>query len=207
MIEARHNLCYLLPSEGLNKLIEEESNGLLQNWIFKSRPLVFTRQPDTLEKEKVQLAAPYLDIETLKKTKFSFILDHKDIAYITSPPSIKTIFPQLNKMDFDHIKVFGSYCWEFLTNEKNTHHQSDLDLLIQFNNTSASCLKNTIGKIRKYTGIKTIDGEIRFQQLGDCAANELLHSQSKSILFKSIHQVTLIDRSDLYERFPALIQK
>lgn len=84
--------------------------------------------------------------------------------------------------------------------------QSDLDLLVTYDNQSLSALADLYSQLQAQFPKQAIDGEIRFSGAGDCSWKELLYlSANESILFKSIRELSLLTRDRLYASFPALL--
>ncbi len=208
MIERRHDLCYLnpeLPTE--NILTSSLSNSFLKEWLSQGRPLMLSRQPDNKPNGFMKLAIAFFDKITLEKHRFSYLVDKKYIIRTSPLPKLENIFPNLishSELDID-MGVYGSYCWEHLSKMTQTTADSDLDLLITYQNQSTLDLSKAMSRLEEKLGGLKIDGEVRFMNLGDCALYELIKSQSPTIMFKNLSEVILVERKVLYELFPSLL--
>lgn len=197
----RHNLCYLDKQAVPDINCSPENLSLFKHWQGCGYPLIMTRQPPDLAVHQIQLAIPYFQAEQVKKIRASFILSCSAISRVSELPDLRELFPDL---DYE-IKVYGSYCWQYLTKEPYVQAESDLDLLIDYKEQSLSDLKSLYAQLQARFPQQRIDGEIRFAGLGDCSWTELLQQSGESLLFKSIHELSLLKRDNLYASFPSLI--
>jgi len=206
MTYQRHTLCYLdLFAQPL--IMEEMAHQtLLAHWLDQQFPLIFTYQPPQIQRKQVQLAIPYVDPKTQQKIRFSYLFPETVISHSTKPPTLQAIFPHIESTRTRNIRVYGSYCWQYLTQKKYVHPNSDLDLLIQYQSESLVELKRRFDGLRAQLPLIELDGEIQFPHLGNCSFAELLiPSSSETILFKSEYQIRLVSRDDLYAIFPTLL--
>lgn len=208
----RHNLCYLkkhtlpvLANADINSATSFPSTAIFERWANNAYPLVCTRQPLAINPSFVQLAIPYFDDANQQKHRFSFIINKTDISSITMPPTLSEVFAYHSFDQHDSIHVFGSYAWQYLTNTKQVHHRSDLDVLIRYEQQSVHALLQEITYLKTVLNIEHIDAEVRFETHGDCALAELANSQANAILFKTGQGVSLVNRDALYADCPTLL--
>lgn len=200
----RHTLCYLDKTAQAISRHSDHEQAFLTAWIAKGFPLITTRQPPSVSEEQIQLAIPAVDPLTQQKIRMRYLLSKSAIQKHTLLPSLSELFPQIPK-DYPFIRVYGSYCWQYLTNHITVRPDSDLDLLIDYTNQSIASLAALHPLLAGFISPIKIDGEVRFPQLGDCSYIELIHKQEiPTLLFKSEQGVELISRDYLYARFPAL---
>ncbi len=114
------------------------------------------------------------------------------------------LFSTQELVDFKSVSVFGSFLFEYLTQQPFVTENSDLDVLIDYEQYSLTELQQLLIKLETKFN-RTIDGEIRFPNLGDVAIKELAAATSNQLLFKNSHEVGLISRHDLYVQYPYLL--
>lgn len=201
----RHSLCHLNKKSQPLHAQNPEDLTFFRQWINDELPLIFTRQPNHLHSHQCQLAIPFVNPQTLKKERFSFIVNKADIEQVCDLPDLSQIHQQWQNNECS-IKVFGSHCWQYLTQMPYVQNESDLDLLISYHQQSQNQLVALYESLQRTLGTTRIDCELRFAALGDCALNELLEpSQGKDILFKSATEVVLLQREWVYENYPTLL--
>ena len=210
----RHNLCYLkkntvpvLASAEINATTFLLSTAIFERWANNAYPLICTRQPHEINPSYVQLAIPYFDDANQQKHRFNFFIKKTDISSISMPPTLSEVFAYHSFDQYDSTRVFGSYAWQYLTNTKQVHHRSDLDVLIRYEQQSVYALLQQITYLKRVLNIEHIDAEVRFETHGDCALAELANSQANTILFKTGQGVSLVNRDLLYVDCPTLIAK
>lgn len=200
----RHNLCFLKRDTTPQSTHSSKELHLFDWWIEQSLPLICTRQPALLDKDKLQLAIPFFDEQNQEKIRVSYIIHKSQISYSEGLPYVYEVLPDLIVSSQVDIHVYGSYCWQYLTQKKYVNHASDLDILIYYQHESLNELSNLYEHIKKQTTAPQIDGEVRFAHWGDCAWLELIKPSCDSLLFKSVDKVELISREHLYAAFPSL---
>jgi len=197
---ARHTLCYLHPAAVPLSQHSQSEYDLLQYWLQHNFPLIVTRQAQHLALGQIQLAIPYVKN---KKIRAQYTIDQSFIRNTQEPPSLKEIFPSITLQE--NCRVYGSYCWQYLTKEHYLHPSSDLDVLIFYTNQSLSHLTQLRNKLHEQIKALPLDGEVRFPELGDCSWQELVTKPTpSSFLFKSINLVFLLTRDELHAAYPAL---
>lgn len=211
----RHSLCYLnIDSQALKETLlplSLQAARLLQYWLKRKFPLIYTKQPPELKDSQVQLALPYFKIKPKEKLRLSYRLPKTAIIKHSALPSLSEIFPTLKLEAKPILRVYGSYCWQYLTSKPYVQPSSDLDLQILYTNESLQELRalNALLKIKlqqSKQAVSKIDGEVRFPYFGDCAWMELVQNTSAdSILFKSAQKIYLLARKELYAAFPSLL--
>lgn len=197
----RHHLCVLPHNYRPLSQHTLEQFEYFQYWQNQRYPFVFTRQPPGIENSQLQLAIPYYNPATQQKIRLAFLLPKAGLQ-LQALPTLNEIFPKAEK-HWNTIGVYGSFCWQYLTGERYVQANSDLDLLFPYLNQSMVSIENTVQQI-KFKLQLTVDGEIRFPGLGDCALYELLNQKSQTILFKSTHALELVPREIVYASFPTL---
>ena len=198
---ARHTLCYLNPSTIAASLHSDEQQRLFQYWLQCGYPFICPRQSQELVSGKIQLAIPYVDLQQ-QKIRVCYQVAQSAIIQNQEPPKLTDIFPVQLEVHAD-VKVYGSYCWQHLTQESYVQPDSDLDVLIIYAGQSLSDLRGLYQELLFKSKVLRIDGEVRFPHWGDCSLHELLQN-SDSILFKSINNVFLLAREELYATYPSL---
>jgi phosphoribosyl-dephospho-CoA transferase len=202
---ARHSLLILKESaKPLNCACEEE-NEFFTHWVMRKHPLICTRQPKRNDSKTLQVGIPSYDKENEKKCRYTYVIQKSDVLKIAELPLLSKVFSNHSLDIADDVKIYGSYCWEYLTNLNYVHSDSDLDILIRYANQSIHRLALLMIQLKEQLMVTKVDGEIRFEGIGDCAISELLDTKSKSILFKMIDDLFLMDRFHLYEKYPSLI--
>ncbi|MDR3501209.1 MAG: malonate decarboxylase holo-[acyl-carrier-protein] synthase [Legionella sp.] len=202
MSYARHTLCYLNPTTTVASQHSEEQQRLFQYWLNRGYPFICSRQPQDLAFGKIQLALPYFN-QQQQKLRISYQVSKSEITQSKELPKLNEVFPSaLLEIPAD-IKVYGSYCWQYLTQEAYVQPDSDLDVLINYTAQSLTDLRGLYKELSHKSKVLHIDGEVRFHHWGDCSLLELLQN-SDSILFKSINNVLLLSREDLYAAYPSL---
>jgi phosphoribosyl-dephospho-CoA transferase len=202
MSYARHTLCYLNPTTTAASEHSEEQQRLFLYWLNRGYPFICSRQPQDIASEQIQLALPYFN-QQKQKLRLSYQVSKAEIAQSKGLPNLTDVFPSVRLETYADIKVYGSYCWQYLTKEPYVQSDSDLDVLIIYEAQSLTDLRRLYKELPHKSKVLHIDGEIRFPLWGDCSLHELLQS-SNSILFKSINNVRLLSREALYAAYPSL---
>lgn len=206
MIFQRHSLCYLKADA--HPLIAKSGgdDALLTFWQEQQFPLIFTHQPSHLGTNQIKLAIPYFEPETQKKIRTSYLFSPTAINYSTSLPYLKELLPNLTLQSKSILRVYGSYCWQYITQHPYVQPSSDLDVQITYVKESLNELAQLYNTLSKIMPMNSLDGEVRFATIGDCSWRELIEkTSSEHILFKSTHQIQLISREQLYAAIPTLL--
>lgn len=201
---ARHTLCYLDRQATATNFHCSEHKSLFYYWLQRGYPFIFTRQPLDIAPDKIQLAIAYFKVQQAQKLRSNYVIDTLWVSKVEELPTLQRIFPYLEHCTAFDIKVYGSYCWQYLTQEPYVQPSSDLDLLVRYEHQSQLILAKLHQELQAKLNVSCIDGEVRFAQLGDCSWQELVHTSSDSILFKSMNNVVLLRREQLYDMYPAL---
>lgn len=101
------------------------------------------------------------------------------------------------------VSVYGSFLFQYLSQQSYVHDGSDLDILIDYKGCCLSELQALMNCLHRAFN-RTIDGEIRFKNIGDISIRELLESSSDTLLCKCIDKVYLLSRETLYAVYPTL---
>lgn len=216
MIPQRHHLIYLKPRADFflvslhedKKIIEEQ----VAAWLAKGFPCIYAKQmPD---EKSVNLGLPLWYAH--KKHRVGLRVLPSEIYSQKPPPQLIEMqdfflrcygIDDLDRMievhQIDNISVYGSFLSQYLSGYDFVTKSSDLDLLINYHEYSLAHLQALINTLtQKFKRI--IDGEVRFQGLGDISLKELLNLSTKKILCKSQDHVLLLSRAELYEHYPLL---
>lgn len=200
----RHTLCYLTQNADPTSLLTRQERYLFEYWLEKQFPFIVTMQPQHLAPQYIQIAFPLFHPQTREKIRFSTQVLQETIHNTRQLPMLHEVFPQWQQSA--NIGVYGSYAWQYLTQQPYVHAASDLDLLITYEGQSLEDLKQLHQAICHTISVVQLDGEIRLAPFGDCAWLELIQpNPCRTILFKSIQKAQLISRDQVYEQLPTLI--
>jgi phosphoribosyl-dephospho-CoA transferase len=199
----RHTLCYLKPGV---KPLASTDDELLSGWLKHQFPLIYTHQPSHLGPNQLKLAIPYFEPTTQQKIRKSYLFSPDSISHSKALPELKEICPNLVLKSNSNLRVYGSYCWQYITQHPYVQPSSDLDLHIEYTGESLAELAQLYSKLKNVLPIKSIDGEVRFSYFGDCSWLELIEASSENILFKSEHHIRLLAREELYAHVPTLLR-
>lgn len=206
MILQRHTLCYLKPDAKPLSTDAQHDPALLRYWNNQKFPLIYTHQPHYLGLNQVKLAIPFVELATKKKIRMSYLFSQTSISYSTQLPKLTAVFPDSVLETSASLYVYGSYCWQHITQHPYVHATSDLDVQILYASESLRELTELYSMLLNALPIKSLDGEVSFADIGDCSWLELIQASScDSILFKSEHQIRLVPREQLYAIFPTLL--
>jgi phosphoribosyl-dephospho-CoA transferase len=199
----RHTLCFLEQQALPLSSHSSEELGVLEFWLKEQHPLIVPLQPENIHDDHIRLALPYFDKEQKKKMRFSYLFTKSAIKKHQELPFFHSVFPSI-KTDYE-IRVYGSYCWQYLTGQTYVHNASDLDLLVVYAHQSLTALTTLYHQLVQELKTVPLDGEVRFPNLGDCSWLELTQAEeTPTILVKSNQALALVKREDLYAQFPAL---
>lgn len=205
MNELRHNLYYLASHTKPLSTHSPYELQILDYWLTHRLPLIVTRQPPLTHCNQIQLAIPYFELKQQKKVRVSYLFSKSSLFQSKELPTLQEIFPEI-ELGSPNIRVYGSYCWQYLTQLPYVQATSDLDLLIDYSAQSISELISLYTDLAHQLKIANLDGEVRFPGIGDCSWRELIQTKSSdTILIKSTQQIELLSRDQLYELFPALL--
>lgn len=200
----RHTLCYLNKQAQPLSTHKEEEVQLLMYWLEKSFPLIVPRQAEQSTNQTIHLALPYFN-NRQRKIRYIYCFAKEQIVSHQELPLVKEVFPK-NKSTSAVIRVYGSYCWQYLTQHPYVQDTSDVDLLLNYEGQTITQLARLYAELKEQLTHCPIDGEVRFPNLGDCSWKELIRKEdSSSILIKSSHHLSLLDREHVYALFPTLL--
>lgn len=204
MTPLRHTLCFLQSETDPLSSHQEDELVLLSLWLKQGHPLIATRQSEIINPKNIHLAIPFFDETQQKKIRTSFVFAQSSVKHYQELPGLNKLFPAI-ETPYD-IRVYGSYCWQYLTQHQYVHEHSDLDLLFIYGGQSLVQLKALYYQITQEFKPTQVDGEIRFPNLGDCSWRELIQNESSAtLLLKSYQSVALIKREQLYAQFSTLL--
>ncbi len=112
-----------------------------------------------------------------------------------------------------NIHIYGSFLFQYLTNQLFTQPTSDIDILLiyKYNLYALNAIQDIINTLENQLNY-LIDGEIRFEKTNintnnittmDISIKELL-SDSTTLLVKTNTDLYLLPRKELYENYPTL---
>ncbi|KTD09023.1 nucleotidyltransferase [Legionella gratiana] len=216
MTPQRHHLIYLKPDadfslvacHGDKKIIEEQ----VSSWLTRGFPCIYAKQLPDAETVNLGLSLWYAS----KKHRVG-------LRVVPSVIQKQEPLPQLIEMqdfflryyglddlsrfiefyEMSDVAVYGSFLFQYLSGYDFVTESSDLDLLLNYDEYSLAHLQGFIDTLTQQFK-RTIDGEVRFQTLGDISIKELLNTSTKKLLCKSKNNVILLSRTELYEHYPLL---
>ena len=219
MMNQRHQLIFLKPDASfVIHSVHQDNQAITQQvteWINKGLPCIYARQlchdgvtlslglPVLLGNKKYRVGLYLNKNEVIVKQELPRLVDmagyfaKKNVLYTNNCLS------QQDLSDFQSISVYGSYLFEYLSDQPFVREHSDLDLLIDYQQGSLAELNQLIIHLKKKLTI-LIDGEVRFKNLGDIAFKELVNLSVHQLLFKNPDEIGLISRHDLYKQYPEL---
>lgn len=200
----RHDIVYLEKQASFNLLsCDEKYTSILKDWIEDGLPLITTRQDSKQDGVRLALAV----VINGQKVKSVIHVSEKYVVKVDSLPSLERIFAyykwDLKHLGGDVLQVFGSFAISFLSGRSFYTTDSDLDVLIHYDNQSLKHLQEVIFMLEASSG-HHVDAEVRFDGYGDVKFSELLQSRTKDLLFKTITTVSMIPKRSFYEQFSAL---
>lgn len=212
----RHDLIYLerhvpfsISSLHADKPVIEHQVGA---WLAQGLPCIYAKQVG--DEDTVNLGLPLFFAE--KKHRVALCV--KPSAVVKQQPLPRLIAMQdyfrdyygvndikalLNRISAADIAVYGSFLVHYLSGQPCVNEASDLDLLINYQGWSLATLHELVSALGQKLQ-RTIDGEIRFLQVGDIAIKELLNLSAATLLCKNRERVALISRMELYAHYPLL---
>ncbi|WP_174714464.1 malonate decarboxylase holo-[acyl-carrier-protein] synthase [Legionella sainthelensi] len=216
MILQRHHLIYLEPGTDFFLVSCHEKKGLIKeqvsNWLALGLPCIYAKQlPDD---EFINLGLPLWYAN--KRHRVGLRVIPSAVQKTNSPPQLLEMqdfflryygIEDLNRVIGSHrisdVAVYGSFLSQYLSGYDFVTESSDLDLLINYHEFSLNHLQDFVDDLtQKFKRI--IDGEIRFQGLGDISIKELLNTTTKKVLCKTKDKVILLSRTELYEHYSLL---
>ena len=208
-MKQRHQLVYLHKKSNFDLTCIYDNSALLyqvaSEWINAGHPCVFTRQPPSLS------ALIHLGLTVLlhnKTYRVGILVEPSAIQRVADLPTIKDcafLFPNAIPSFNESIYVYGSFMFQYLSSLPFTHACSDLDLLIDYQQENLQQLTKMTSMLSIATQRK-IDGEVRFNNIGEISLWELIQLSSPQLLVKTTTNAFLINRQKLYEYYPSLLQ-
>jgi phosphoribosyl-dephospho-CoA transferase len=184
-------------------------------WISKGLPCIYARQL-CQDESMMNLGLPVVIGHT--KHRVGLHINKNHITSQQALPKLVTMdqffskkiqrqskqffTPQELKM-FKSVFVYGSFLFEYLSEELFVSDTSDLDLLIEYEHFSLGELNQMITTLKKLFDLP-IDGEVRFKNLGDISFTELLSSPADNLLYKTPYKIGLLSRDALFHEYPDL---
>lgn len=224
MILQRHQLVFI--EESANFSIQschqdlKLAASLVTSWLKRGLPLVYVRQeslkntirlglPLLWEKQKYHIALQvdkshireYQNLPQLTQLQDFFLQSYgiENLHLMLEP--LANRYPEFS--EFNGLFIYGSFLFHYLSGEPFVNNDSDLDILIHYPQCSINALEELLSILTKKFR-RDIDGEVRFDGLGDIAIKELLDTSALKLLCKKQDSVLLITRRELYEHQPTL---
>lgn len=209
----RHQLVYVARDASFSIYSchdgQEAIREQVVEWIKKGLPCVYARQ--SADDDRVNLGLPLtLKHRVALKVDQSCIIKYQPLPRLIM---MEDFFSQFYKIDGIKIalgplanmiiSVYGSFLFHYLSGQRYVDKKSDLDLLIDYPGCTLNVLNELIQLLTKKFN-RPIDGEVRFQHVGDIAIKELLDLSTKKLLCKHQMGVELRTRVELYEHYPSL---
>ncbi|EOR08572.1 malonate decarboxylase holo-[acyl-carrier-protein] synthase [Acinetobacter tandoii] len=213
----RHDLAYLHPVADLHFLdssLPEPARQKVYQLLQQSVPMTICRQ-DNDDAAQVKLAINCL-VEGCKY-RVACLVEADEIQLITRPLSLHTLlierpqsFQDAALHDFAkalvtlncEVYVYGSYAYEYLTQEAYVRVSSDLDLVLYPQDMSRLAdILQLIQKTQTLSAVR-LDGEIKIHPDWHVSFNELLmiYPEAKqSIIGKALQHVDMLKLEQLLE--------
>ncbi|UXN03226.1 malonate decarboxylase holo-[acyl-carrier-protein] synthase [Bartonella sp. HY406] len=195
----RHDLVWL-DATGWQALYEQYHFDVLKEWEAKNFPLIVTQQPMLKNNDDLLLGLPLPP--TMGKARISLI-SHKHYISKTTPPPLLSELARYAPYDWQNLikamiqidanfRVFGSLCWQALTNMHYISKTSDLDLCLAVLPRQDYVLNlcNSIESINK-TALMRIDVEL-IRPKGGVHYQEILRQYKDDIIVKTNTGVVLM---------------
>lgn len=211
MISQRHDLVFIDSQACFSiESIHYDKDAIQKHvidWLKNGLPCIYARQSSD---ETLNLGLPLLFDG--KKHRVNLSVDKVAVLQRTALPKLIEMhefflgcygIKELSGLP-DNIAVYGSFLSHYISGQAFVNETSDLDLLIYYtNNYSLSALQDLIYLLNTKFN-RVIDGEVRFNNLGDLSIKELLNLSVKTLLCKTRNRVELLSRAELYARYPLL---
>lgn len=216
MMLQRHHLIYLDPGTDFFLVSCHEEKQLIKEqvsaWLAKGLPCIYAKQLSDNEFINLGLSLWYAN----KKHRVGLRVSPSAVQRKNPPPQLLEMqdfflryygIEDLNRViglyGVSDVAVYGSFLFQYLSGYDFVTGNSDLDLLINYHEYSLNHLQELVDALtQKFKRI--IDGEIRFQGLGDISIKELLNTSTKNVLCKTKNKVILLSRTELYEHYSLL---
>ncbi len=213
----RHDLAYLYPAADLHFLdssLPEPARQKVYQLLQQSVPMTICRQ-DNDDATQVKLAINCL-VDGCKY-RVACLVEADEIQLITRPLSLHTLlierpqsFRDAALHDFAkalitlncEVYVYGSYAYEYLTQEAYVRTSSDLDLVLYPQDMSRLAdILQLIQKTQTLSAVR-LDGEIKIHPDWHVSFNELLMiypDVKQSIIVKGLQRVDMLKLEQLLE--------
>jgi phosphoribosyl-dephospho-CoA transferase len=202
----RHQLIYLKKNASFEMTSYHENSLIkkyISDWINQGLPFIYPRQ--MLNDDFVDLGLTV--IINNDKCRISLRVLKQAIEKDESLPKIDKIFPFFQQsLGFSfQLHFYGSFLFQYFTKQSFVNENSDLDVLLIYQNHSLLEIKKLLETLN-WTSKKAIDGEVRFYgntEAMDISIKELL-TNSATLLVKTVKDTYLLSRETLYESYPSL---
>ena len=216
MISQRHHLIYLKPGADFFLVSVHEDKKIMEKqvsiWVERGLPCIYAKQLPHERLTNLGLSLWYAN----KKHRVNLRIEPSAIQKQEPPPQLSDLhdfFLRYYGVDdlrriievhqISDIAIYGSFLFQYLSGYNFVTKSSDLDVLINYHGYSLAHLRGFMEALaQKFK--RSIDGEIRFQGIGDISIKELLNISTPKILCKSKDNVSLLLKKELYEYYPLL---
>lgn len=210
----RHDLAYLRPAANLHFLesgLTEYPKQKIRDLLQENIPLTVCRQ-DQLGGGQVKLAMSCFVAG--QKYRIALIVDQADILKFTRPVTLQRLVThftvlqtlaftnfliQMQRLDCE-VYVYGSYAYQYLTQEQYINAGSDLDMVLypQHARNLMEILSH-VQQLKQQTAL-SIDGEIKIHPEWHVSFNELIQilpDLQQQIIAKGIKRIGLFTLEEL----------
>ncbi|EHL32245.1 malonate decarboxylase holo-[acyl-carrier-protein] synthase [Legionella drancourtii] len=216
MSAQRHDLIYLEHQVPFSISTLHADKHMIEQqvvaWLAQGLPCIYAKQarddatlnlglPLFFAEKKHRVGLRVKPSAVVKQQSLPQLIEMQD--YFRRCHGLSDILATLNSISGSDIAVYGSFLFHYLSGQPSVNQASDLDLLINYQGWSLATLHELISVLSRKLQ-RTIDGEIRFQQVGDIPIKELLNLSATEFLCKNHDGVALIPRMKLYEHYPLL---
>jgi phosphoribosyl-dephospho-CoA transferase len=180
-------------------------------WQAAGKPFVVTRRREAGSAIGFGFCTTDLAHPELRPRRVAAHADAGRVTGLALPPSLEEIarnpaasphaasFAQLSSAAAAaniSIRVYGSWMWQALTDERHVHAESDLDVLVDVAGVSeADRVTAFLAEIEPALAFR-LDGEISFKGLGEVNWREYRQDRQE-VLLKSIDTMRLTSRTEL----------
>lgn len=211
----RHDLAYLHSTATLHFLdatLAEVAKQKVQQLLSKQVPMTICRQ-DQDDLGQVKLAINCM-VDGYKY-RVACLVGHDDIADINRPislakllttgliqaPALHSLVVTLQQLSCE-VYVYGSFAYEYLTQDRYVRSTSDLDLVLYPQDLSKlNEILQAIQQVQALSDIR-LDGEIKIHPQWHVSFNELMMifpNMQQSMIGKGIQQVAMLKLEQLLE--------
>ena len=211
----RHQLIYLKKQPQFELTSTHQHTDAIRqaiaSWLDAGLPCIYTRQPSP-NASSIHLGLTVLIAK--QRHRAGLVIDEAMIERNSPLPTLNECVESLTHgqqaSDNEIIHVYGSFLFQYLSKDtlfprpSFVNKNSDLDLLIDYRHSSLQDLAVKMSALSD-AAQRRIDGEIRFNGVGDLSIHELVNTASDQLLVKTSKNTFLMSRTKLYEYYPSLL--